>query len=608
MIKSAVFLCYNNNGDIMNEITKEHITTLLTTLPHQPGCYLMKNKQNNIIYVGKAKDLKKRVTSYFNKVHNDKTQLLVNEVVDIEHIITSNEKESLILEINLIKKHRPKYNVMFMDDKFYPYICITKEKQPRLKVTRNTKNKNATYFGPYPNSTAAWDTLNLLNKLYKLRKCVKLPKRECLYYHLNQCVAPCIKEVKQAEYDEIIKNIKQFLNGNTTQVIKDLEQRMFQASENLNFEKALDYKKLIEAINQTTNKQKVFKYDLKDRDYIGIAFNKDYISIQILIVRNGTLIERNGDIFTLIDDVQDTLESFLLQYYDLNTIPAEVLINEEYCSELVEELLDNKLKVPKKGDHKKMLDLANENADNLLKQEYEMVTNNDNKLVAALAHLQTVLGMSEKIHRLEAFDNSTLQGTNSIGSMVVFEEGKPIKSEYRKFRIRETEIVDDYAFMREVLYRRYYRVLVDKLKRPDLIIVDGGIGQVNIAKELVATFNLNIKVIGLVKDDKHKTSFILDDNLVKYEIDKQSDLFFLLTRIQDEVHRYAITYHRQLRSKSLFASVLDEVSGLGEARKKKLLKRFESFKKLKEANLEEIAEVLPESVALELYNKMREER
>ncbi|MDF9867773.1 excinuclease ABC subunit C [Bacilli bacterium PM5-3] len=591
----------------MDDKIKQHINTLLTTLPHKPGCYLMKNKRNNIIYVGKAKDLKKRVTSYFNKVHNDKTQLLVNEVVDIEHILTSNEKESLILEINLIKKHRPKYNVMFMDDKFYPYIAITKEKNPRLKVVRNTKNKKMTYFGPYPNSNAAWDTLNLLNKLYKLRKCDKLPKKECLYYHLEQCVAPCIVDVSDEEYANIIKKIKHFLNGNTSDVIKEIENKMNAASEKLNFEKALDYKNLIDSINTTTNKQKVFKYDLKDRDYIGVSYNKDYISIQILIVRNGTLIERNGDIFTLIDDVQDTLESFLLQYYDLNSLPSEVLIEQKYCSEVIEELLDNKLKVPQKGDHKKMLDLACENAQNLLKQEYEMVTNNDNKLIDALNQLQNILQMSDKIHRIEAFDNSTLQGSNSIGSMVVFEDGKPIKSEYRKFRIKETEIVDDYAFMREVLYRRYYRVLVDKLKQPDLIIVDGGIGQVNIAREIISTFNLNIKVIGLVKDDKHRTSHILDDNLIEHKIDKQSELFFLLTRIQDEVHRYAITYHRKLRSKSMFSSVLDDVNGIGEVRKKKLLKHFESFKKMKEASLDEIKEVLPEEIASDLFNKLQEE-
>lgn len=586
----------------------EHIKTLLTTLPSDPGCYLMKNKQGNIIYVGKAKNLKKRVTSYFNKVHNDKTQLLVAEVVDIAIVITSNEKESLILEINLIKKHRPKYNVMFMDDKFYPYIAITKEKNPKLKVVRNTKARNATFFGPFPDSTAAWNTLNLLNKLYKLRKCNKLPKKECLYYHLDQCLAPCIKDVKEEEYDKIIRDIKLFLKGNTSEVIIELETKMQQASDTLNFEKALDYKNLIDSINITTNKQKVFKTDRMDRDYVGLAYNDDYISIQILNVRNGVLIERNGDIFQLVDEVQNTVESYLMQYYEINTIPNEVLINEKYASEIMVELLDNKLKIPKIGDHKKMLELANDNANNLLKQEYEMVTNNNFKLQEALAQLQVILGMETIIHRIEAFDNSTLQGANSIGSMVVFEDGKPIKSEYRKFRIKDTDIVDDYAFMREVIYRRYYRVLVERLKQPDLIIVDGGLGQLNIARDIIKTFNLKIKVIGLVKDDKHRTSFILDDNLKKHEINKQSELFFLLTRIQDEVHRYAITYHKQLRSKSMFSSVLDNVVGIGEVRKKKLLKHFGSYKKLKETSLSELKELLPQDVALNLFNEIKEEK
>ncbi|MEG0284249.1 MAG: excinuclease ABC subunit UvrC [Erysipelotrichales bacterium] len=586
----------------------EHIQTLLTTLPNKPGCYIMKNKVGNIIYVGKAKDLKKRVSSYFNKVHNDKTQLLVQEVVNIEHIITSNEKESLILEINLIKKHRPKYNVVFMDDKYYPYIAITKEKHPKLKVVRNTKAKNLIYFGPFPNSGAAWDTMNLLNKLFKLRKCNRLPKKECLYYHLGQCLAPCIKDVEQSEYDEIIRDIKMFLNGSTSEVINELTTKMESESEALNFEKAMEYKKLIDSINETTNKQKVFKNDHKNRDYIGVDYNDDYISIQILIVRNGTLIERNGEIFTLIDDINDTFDSFIMQYYDANTMPDEIYLSPSFKNDVLEEYFEDRIVIPKIGDHKKMLNLANENARNLLKQEYELVTNSKLKITNALQQLKDILGMENDIYRMEAFDNSTLQGSNSIGSMVVFEDGLPIKSEYRKFRIKETDIVDDYAFMREVLYRRYYRVLVDKLKRPDLIVIDGGLGQVNIAIEIVKLFNLDIKVIGLVKDDKHRTSFILDDNLVKHELDKQSELFFLLTRVQDEVHRYAITYHRQLRSKSMFSTVLDEVDGIGEVRQKKLLNYFKSYKKLMEASMDELESILPQKVAIDLYNVLQKRK
>jgi len=584
----------------------DYIKTLLSTLPHSPGCYLMKNKQGNIIYVGKAKDLKKRVSSYFQKVHNGKTQLLVNEVYRIEIIITSNEKESLILEINLIKKHRPKYNIMFMDDSSYPYIKLTKERHPKLLIVRSTKDKKASYFGPYPNASAARDTLDLINKIYPLRKCNSIPKQECLYYHMNQCLAPCIQEVSVEEYEPIVKGITSFLKGNTESVIKDLESKMYEASEGLNFELASMYKSLIESIEVTTNKQSIFKNDMKDRDYIGIAYNTDYISIQIMIMRQGILIERKGDVFALIDDVENTIQTFLMQYYEVNTIPSNVYIDNKYFDSTLNDLLEKKLLVPQKGDHKKMLSLADENAKKLLSQEYEMVTNSDNRLEKALLELKDLLKLETDIHRIEAFDNSTLQGQNSIGSMVVFENGLPIKKEYRQFKIQETQGVDDYAFMREVIYRRYYRVLLESLKKPDLIVVDGGKGQIKIAKDIVDSLDLNIKVIGLVKDDKHRTSHIMDDQFNEYHLNKRSELFFLLTRIQDEVHRYAISFHRKLRSKSMFTSVLDDVEGIGQVRKKNILKHFGSYKKVMEASLEDLENLLPSKSASILYDKIQE--
>ena len=584
----------------------DYIKTLLTTLPHSPGCYLMKNKQGNIIYVGKAKDLKKRVSSYFQKVHNGKTQLLVNEVYRIDTIITSNEKESLILEINLIKKHRPKYNIMFMDDSSYPYIKLTKEKHPKLEVVRNTKSKKATYFGPYPNAGAARDTLALINKIYPLRKCKTLPKKECLYYHMHQCLAPCIIEVDEKEYEPIIKGITSFLKGNTNLVIKDLEDKMLSASENLNFEMAKEYKDLIQAINVTTNKQTIFKNDLKDRDYVGISYNRDYISIQIMIMRNGILIERKGDVFELIDDVENTIATFVMQYYEVNSIPSNIYIDKKYFDDSLNDLFNGKLLVPQKGDHKKMLDLADENASKLLEQKFDMVTKSNDRLESAIIELQELLHLDYPIHRIEAFDNSTLQGSNSIGSMVVFENGLPVKGEYRQFKIKDTDIVDDYAFMREVIYRRYYRVLLESLKKPDLIIVDGGKGQVHIARDIINDLELNIKVIGLVKDDKHRTSHIIDDQDIEYQLNKRSELFFLLTRIQDEVHRYAINFHRKLRSKSMFTSVLDDVEGIGDVRKKNILKHFGSYKKLMEASKEELESILPCKSANLLYNKIVE--
>ncbi|MGL4382812.1 MAG: excinuclease ABC subunit UvrC [Bacilli bacterium] len=581
------------------------IDLLLKSVPENPGCYLMKNKYHNIIYVGKAKNLKKRVSSYFNKVHNGKTQQLVFEITSFEYIITSSEKESLILEINLIKKYRPRYNIMFMDDKYYPYIQLTKEEHPRLKIVRNTKNKKALHFGPYPNSGAAYETLSLINKLYPLRKCNKIPKKECLYFHLNQCLAPCIKEVQPESYQEIISKITKFLNGQTQEVINDLNDKMNQSSQVLNFEKALEYKKMIESIIQTTNKQGVFQSDLKNRDYIGVSYNEDYISIQVLMIRNGILINREGKIFVLVDEPLSALETFLAQYYELNALPHEIIIAQAFTNDNIKSILNDKLRLVKQGEHKKMLELANLNAQQLLKQEYELKANDHQKVKLALDELSQILNYSNTIHRIEAFDNSTLQGSNSIGAMVVYEDGYPIKSEYRKFKII-SEANDDYTFMKEVLYRRYHRVLVDQLKKPDLIIVDGGLGQLNIALDIVKMFNLEIKVIGLVKDEKHKTSYLIDDQLQEHQIDKKSELFFFLTRIQDEVHRYAITYHRKIRSKSTFKTKLDEVKGLGHKRQALLLKKFKSYEKINNATIEELEDVIPKQVALELYNKVHE--
>lgn len=583
----------------------EELKVLLMNLPNQPGCYLMQDKFQKIIYVGKAIDLKKRVNSYFTKVHNNKTQLLVSEIEMIKFIITSTEKESLILEINLIKKHRPKYNVMFMDDKFYPYIQITNEKHPRLKIVRHTKDKKAIHFGPYPNSSAARDTLRLINKIFPLRKCSKLPKKECLYYHLNQCIAPCIFEITSEDYVYMLKSIKKFLRGDTELVINELETKMLSASDNLEFEKALEYKKLIDSVRITTTRQIVFANDYKNRDYIGFYNNEDYVSIQILIVRNGSLIEREGKVFDYIDNIDDTIISYLMQYYEYNYIPDNIYLSDIFISKTFGDLLINKIIFPQKGHHKKMLELAIENAHNLLNQQYNLMYKSTTRINEALQQLADLINYKSIINRIEAFDNSTLQGTDSIGSMVVFENGLPNKNEYRKFKIT-TDSKDDYSFMKEVLYRRYYRVMVDDLIMPDLIIVDGGLGQMNIALDILKGFNLNCRVIGLVKDDKHRTSYILDDMLVKHKIDKKGELFFLLTRIQDETHRYAISYHRNLRSKSLFSSVIDRVNGIGEQRKKILLKEFKSFKNLNEASLSDLENVLPKSIALELFNILAE--
>lgn len=582
---------------------KAHIKAILTGLSEKPGCYLMKSKQENIIYVGKAKNLRKRVSSYFNKVHNNKTQLLVKEVCDIETIITRNEKESLLLELNLIKKHRPKYNVIFMDDKTYPYIALTKEKHPKIKVVRNTKSKNAYYFGPYPNGSAAYDTFNLINKLFKLRKCNKLPKKECLYFHINQCLAPCINNIETKEYEVIERDIKSFLRGNIGDILNELESKMNYHAECLNFEKALEIKNLIEAIQLTTNKQIVSKNDNKSRDFIGVHYNDDYLAIQILMMRNGLLIERKQELIELVDDVQNTLDSYLMQYYELNVQADFIYFDDRYLSNEIKDSLNN-IVIPIKGDYKKLLCLAFSNAKKALDEKYSNVINNNDKLKEALEQLKTILSINNDIHRIEAFDNSSLNGSNSIGAMVVFENGNPIKSEYRKFKINNLDIKDDYHFMKEVLYRRYYRVLVEKLKQTDLIIVDGAKLQIKAAKEIISSFNLDITIIGLVKDDKHKTNIIMDSNYNTYIIDKQSELFFLLTRIQDEVHNYAIKYHISLRSKRMFLSELDDIDGLGDIRRKKLLNYFKSVDSLKKASLEDIEKIIPKKIANNVYNKL----
>ncbi|MDR1782053.1 MAG: excinuclease ABC subunit UvrC [Bacilli bacterium] len=588
----------------MNIEISNHINSILNTLPNKSGCYLMKDKNNNIIYVGKAKDLKKRVSSYFNRVHNNKTQLLVQEINDIDYVITSNEKESLLLEISLIKKHRPKYNVIFIDDKFYPYIAITKERHPRLKITRNTKNKKAIYFGPYPNAGAAWDTLNILNKLFKLRKCNSLPKKECLYYHLDQCLAPCILSVSEKEYEDIIKEIKTFLNGDIGPVIKNLTIKMNEASDNLNFEKALDYKNIIDSIKITTNKQKIFSKDNRNRDYIGIYHNDDFLIIQIFMVRNGVLIERKYKSIELVDELQNMIDSYLIQYYQNNSIPYEIIMESKYISISIKDILKDSLRIVQKGKHKKMLDMVIENAKNTLEKQYEMVINNESKIKQALKELKDLLNLNNDIERIEAFDNSNIAGTNAIGAMVVYEKGVPIKSEYRKFKIKDITIKDDYHYMEEVIYRRYYRVLVDKLKKCDLIIVDGGKLQVSIAKKVIDSLKLNIKIIGLAKDDKHNTSYIVNDDLESIVLDKKSNLFYFLMNIQDEVHYYAISFHRQLRSKNAYLNIFDDIDGIGSRRAQKLVNKFKNIENMKLATIEELSDILPKVVARELYNKL----
>lgn len=571
----------------------------LALLPLEPGCYLMKDSEGTIIYVGKAKKLKNRVSSYFMGAHNYKTTKLVSEIVDFDYIVTHSEKEALLLEINLIKDYTPKYNIMFMDNSYYPYILMTKERHPRLKIVRDVKDKKNKYFGPFPDATAAREIYKLLNRLYPLRKCNHIPNKPCLYYSLNQCLGPCINEVDEETYNQMTTQITKFINGDVKEIISDLQEKMQSASEAMQFEQAKEYRDLIRYIQHVTSKQHVQFNDQVDRDIIGYHVDKGYLSVQIFFMRNGKLLARDINLVPIYGDIEEELSSFIVHFYAKNTLPKEILMPKSDDLKLLEEVLGCKVLQPTRGNKADLVKMACDNAKEMLEKKFILMETAENKNVTAIDEL----GLALKIKRpavIELFDNSNIQGSYSVAGMVCFVEGKPSKNDYRKFKIKTVEGPDDYASMKEVVYRRYFRVLMDGLRKPDLIIVDGGKGQIKAAKEVIDSLNMDIYVSGLSKDDKHSTALLLDQNGEPVEIDRKSQLFYLLTRMQDEVHRYAISFHKNVRAKSLFVSILDEVDGIGEVRKKKLLRKFGSVKKMKEASLEELEEILPKEVAKNL--------
>jgi len=574
----------------------------LKVLPSEPGCYLYYNDNREIIYVGKAKDLKKRVKSYFNRALDGKTQMLVGEIHDMEFIITNSELESLILEINLIKKYDPKYNIMFTDDKTYPYIKLTNEKHPRLLYSREYKKNKDTYFGPYPDGRAARETLSLLNQLYPLRKCKTIPKKECLYYHIKQCKAPCIYEVTDVDYESVIKDIKKFFNSNDKTLVKELENKMLNASENLLFEQALEYKKMIEYITSIKEKHTMEIQDFIDRDFFGYYINNGWIAIQVFFMRQGKIIEHDVNAFPIIDDGISEFETFIASYYEKHKKPREIIVPNTLNYDLLSQLLEVKVISPTRGKKKKLHELASKNAKETLENKFYIVSRKEERTFGAISELGNLLGINPP-RRIECFDNSHIQGVNPVSAMVVFINGKPAKKEYRKYKIKTVDGPNDIASMKEVVYRRYFKVLMEDLERPDLLLVDGGVAQVNATREVLKSLNLDIKVCGLSKDDKHRTSELLaDEPIRKVDIDKKSSLFYLLTRIQDEVHRFAITFHRDLRSKSSIASTLENIEGVGKSRVKKLLKHFKSLSKIKEATNEELSVVVPKNVANNIYN------
>ncbi|MBB6445649.1 excinuclease ABC subunit UvrC [Bacillus benzoevorans] len=590
----------------MNDLIKHK----LSLLPEQPGCYLMKDRQGTIIYVGKAKILKNRVRSYFTGSHDGKTLRLVNEIEDFEYIVTSSEIESLILEINLIKKHDPKYNVMLKDDKSYPFIKLTAEKHPRLITTRKVKKDKGKYFGPYPNVHSANETKKLLDRIYPLRKCSTLPDRVCLYYHLDQCLAPCVNEVKDEDYKTMVDEITRFLNGGYEEIKQALTQKMNEAAEVLDFERAKEYRDRIAHIEATMEKQKMATTDFTDRDVFGYAYDKGWMCVQVFFIRQGKLIERDVSMFPLYNEPEEEMLSYLGQFYTKTNHfkPKEILIPDTVSTELAEELLQVKVLKPKRGQKKELVNLACKNAKIALSEKFSLIERDEDRTIKAIERLGEEMGIYTP-HRIEAFDNSNIQGTDPVSAMVVFIDGKPEKREYRKYKIKTVKGPDDYESMREVVRRRYTRVLRDNLPLPDLIIIDGGKGHIEAVRDVLENeLGIELPISGLAKDEKHRTSQLLYGTPLEIvPLERNSQEFYLLQRIQDEVHRFAISFHRQLRGKNAFQSMLDDIPGIGEKRKRQLLKEFGSVKKMKEATLEEItAAGIPQNVAKTLLEKLHE--
>ncbi len=563
----------------MNDV----IRNKLKLLPEKPGCYMMKNSNGVIIYVGKAKILKNRVKSYFTGSHNAKTTLLVSEIEDFEFIMTNSNLEAYLLEINLIKKHRPKYNISLMDDKTYPYILLTKETNPRLLVVRNTKIKGE-LFGPYPNVTAARSTVKLLNSLYPFRKCNKVGKKECLYYHINNCLAPCINNVNKEDYDEYVKKTKKFLNGDTTEALNELKTKMEEYSKNLEFEKAMECRDLINSINSTTERQKISINDNIDRDVFNYYYDEKNICIYTLFMRNGRIVQNDCVVYELLDEPSEMFIDYLLEYYDNSPKPKEIMLPSEI--EDLSELLGIRIFIPKIGDKKEIMDMAYDNAKNTLLTKDELYKSKLERSVNALNELAILFNI-EYPRRIEMFDNSNTFGSYAVSGMVVYIDGKKAPSEYRKYKVN-MEGIDDYNTTREIIYRRYYRVLMEDLERPNLIIMDGGKGHMDAVLSITNELNLNIPVIGLKKNRHHKTDRIVYNDK-EYPI--SGIIYQLLSNMQEEVHRFAITFHKDLRGKGMFKSKLDNIKGLGEKSIQKLVDEFKTIENIKNASIEDFEKI-----------------
>ena len=586
------------------------IKSKLELLPTSPGCYIHKDKNGTIIYVGKAKNLRNRVRSYFRGSHDTKTEALVSEIVDFEFIVTESNIEALLLEINLIKENKPKYNIMLKDDKSYPFIKITNERYPRLIITRQVKKDGGLYFGPYPDVGAANEIKRLLDRIFPFRKCTNPPSKVCFYYHLGQCMAHTVCHKDEAYFKGMAQEVSDFLKGQDDKIIDELKLKMNTAAQNMEFERAAEYRDLIQAIGTLRTKQRVMAKDLQNRDVFGYYVDKGWMCVQVFFVRQGKLIERDVNLFPYYNDPDEDFLTYVGQFYQEKShlIPNEILIPQDIDEEAVKALVDTKVLKPQRGEKKQLVNLAIKNARVSLEQKFNLLEKSMEKTQGAIENLGKLLQIPTPV-RIESFDNSNIMGTSPVSAMVVFVNGKPSKKDYRKYKIKTVVGPDDYASMREVIRRRYSRVMRDGLTPPDLIVIDGGQGQVNVAKQVIQEeLGLDIPIAGLQKNDKHQTHELLfGDPLQVIELSRTSQEFFLLQRIQDEVHRFAITFHRQLRSKNSFSSQLDGIEGLGPKRKQLLMKHFKSLTKIKEATVDEIVTVgIPLAVAEAVQAKLHQ--
>lgn len=582
----------------------ELIKEKLKLLPDQPGSYQFYNKFGKIIYVGKAKNLKSRVKSYFTGAHNLKTTKLVSEIADFSTIITKTEREALILELNLIKENLPKYNIKLTDDSTYPFIVITSGIAPKIMVSREPNKGDGIYFGPYPNVYSAKETVRLLNKIYPVRKCEKLPKKACLYYHMNQCLAPCIAK-EPINWDPILHEVKAFLKGDTKKVKDKLKEEMYLASEEMKYEKALEYKNLIDHIDHTTEKQLMNLNDFKDRDFIAYASDEEDISLQILKMRSGKIVDSSTDIFPKYLDASEQVITYMYQYYDTYPMPDEVLFQDSFSPESLVEAFGKKAIIPKIGDKKKLVELAYKNALYDLENERLLHKNVSEKISEAQEAFKDLLGL-ENISRIDIFDNAHLFGANPISCMVVYKDGKPAKNYYRKYKLKNTKKGDDYGAFKEVIYRRYQKALFEKQELPDMILVDGGKGQVSSTLIITESLGLTIPVVGLKKNDKHQLDALVYNN-IDIPLEKGTYLYTLLGKMSEEVHRFAITFHRQQRSKTLMKSKLDDIKGVGSVRKRKLLEKFITIDNMIQGSIDDYKSIgINETLRESIINQLKE--